>query len=389
MGRSSFLVFVVTLLAFSGCRRGAEPTPISARVEVAPPRAPPPPVASPSAPAAPPGVPISDDHLVGEPRVLGNLTVFPIFAKTEWDVGAFTTLDDALAKKTAIVRERGDGEQGASVGSLVVENKGDTPILVLAGTVVKGGNQDRQIGQDFVIQGNKTVAVDAFCVEHGRWSDERNGVKTNGQFGTLKVLANGAVRGAAQYKGNQGEVWESVGKVNSAHRKSAPSDTLTASLDDGEVAKKRAALARSVEAFLEERPGVVGLAYAVDGKVKGARWFVNRQIFGLHRSTLAQTAAQDALTAATARGDKPAPEGKPLGPEAVKDFVAAVDAARSEEKATGAANVNEYRDSKEAWGARTKVDTMARPIPTATAGAPPAKAEPRRGLTISSDYLAK
>ena len=43
------------------------------------------------------------------------------------------------------------------MNTLVIENKGDVPIYVLAGTVVKGGKQDRQIGQDFIIEGKKTV----------------------------------------------------------------------------------------------------------------------------------------------------------------------------------------------------------------------------------------
>ena len=55
----------------------------------------------------------------------------------------------------------------------MIQNKGKLPILVLAGTIVKGGKQDRQIGEDFVVPRDKQVDVSAFCVEQGRWNGTR------------------------------------------------------------------------------------------------------------------------------------------------------------------------------------------------------------------------
>ena len=52
--------------------------------------------------------------------------------------------------------------------------------------------------------------------------------------------------------------------------------------NDPEIGKKRDALARSVAGYLQNvQPAgaVVGFAYAVDGKVEGARWFVNHELF--------------------------------------------------------------------------------------------------------------
>ena len=66
--------------------------------------------------------------------------MFPVLAKSQPDLGKFTTLPSALEKEQAEVREVGEEDRGgATVGTLVIENKGNVPIYVLAGTVVKGG----------------------------------------------------------------------------------------------------------------------------------------------------------------------------------------------------------------------------------------------------------
>ena len=136
------------------------------------------------------------------------VTVFPILSSKQTDIGPIITLHSALAEHLAEVRELGPDEvsrpeptredgavrqraqllrqharlvgqsRGARVNTLVIENKGDVPIYVLAGTVVKGGNQDRQIAQDFLVAARTTVPIDAFCVEHGRWSSDRQGQPT-------------------------------------------------------------------------------------------------------------------------------------------------------------------------------------------------------------------
>jgi hypothetical protein len=283
------------------------------------------------------------------------------------DLGDFTTLDAALERGTARVYELGAAPEGpggaqqpprgdrAQVNTLVIENKGDVAILVLAGTVVKGGKQDRQIGQDFVVGARETTPVDAFCVEHGRWNAVRDGQATGGQFKAMKVLANGDVRAAGQYERNQSEVWSSVGKVNKANKKQNASDTLTASLDDKDAAEGREAAARKAADFLASVPvsdHVVGLAYAVGGEVQGVRWFFNHKLFGQHRDTLLNTAVVDAATARAEARDagKPKAPGA-CAPEAVAAFVTRVDAGRREDRATEGQNVNSYQFSDEGYAA--------------------------------------
>lgn len=340
-----------------------------------------------------PGLTLDPGHTVGAPRIVQNLAVFPVYAKSQEDLGDFTTLELALAKGTAAVREVGaeptgvdpvnqapqqaSGGDGARVNTLVVENKGELPILVLAGTIMKGGKQDRQIGQDFVVGSRSTVPVDAFCVEHGRWTPTRDGVATGGRFETAPSLANEEVRAAGQYEHNQAEVWAKVGKVNAASNKAPASGTLMATLDDKEMAAARAELAAQGRQHLASAPqpgDVVGLAYAVDGDVRAIRWFLNAKMFQQYKQTLLETAAVDAVTAqANAKGaGRSIPSGAAT-PAAVVEFVTRVRTGRKEERDTAAENVNAYQFSDDGYSSQATMKPK---------GGRPAKA-------ITTDFLKK
>jgi hypothetical protein len=322
-------------------------------------------VAAGAASATAPALPVH----IGEPVVVENLTIFPVHGEHEAHPIELTTLDAALAKGDAVVSELDDSGE---VNRLHIRNKGKRPIYVLAGTVVKGGKQDRQIGQDFVIEQGKKVAVDAFCVEQGRWTAERAGKLTGGKFTASKGLAQSSVRRAAQYERNQGEVWNKVSEVNAAHKKSAPSGTLMATLDDADVAKRRAALVQLMDGALRSAEGkapVVGLGYAVDGKVHNVRWFQSASAFKLFRSTLLESAALDALTAQGRTGKRTAPK---VEVDALTGFIQDVEAGDAETRETEAENRNEYREGKAGFGSKTRLKSRA-----------------RDAAPISSDYTAK
>jgi hypothetical protein len=160
-----------------------------------------------------------------------------------------------------------------------------------------------------------------------------------------------------------------------------------ATLDDGEVVKRRDALARQVTTYLQGvQPNgeLVGIAYAVDGRVRGARWFVNHTVFDLYRATLVNTASIDAITAAAQRDPtKPAPKIADLAPAAVTSFIAGIEAAKvGEARDTAAANTNEYKETAAAYGSKTMMKAKK------AADAPPASAPPKP-VMMSSDYLSK
>jgi hypothetical protein len=315
-------------------------------------------------------------QVVGAPRVIDNLTVFPILSSQQQDLGPITTLDAALAAKTAEVHEigagSGPGGDAAQVNSLVIENKGTVPVYVLAGTIVKGGKQDRQIGEDFIVGARQTMPVEAFCVEHGRWTAEREGVATAGQFGTIGLLTDSRVRTAAELQKDQGQVWAKVASVNEANKKEAASGTLLATVGSADIVARRAALTKKAEAYLAEvQPShdVVGFAYAIDGKVRSIRWFTDRKVFVMFEDVLVGTAAMEAITvrAEVAASGKPAAASPPATSADVSRFVKDVqDGTIKETRSTPGMNDNAVRETKAGYSS----STMFKPSAAAPAAPP-------------------
>ena len=343
-----------------------------------------------------PGLPLGgSDATVGAPAHIENLSLFPIYRDTAAAVETkIVSFDAALEVGQVIVREVGNKSTptprqaqsyrqniqqnvqqqtggGARVGTLVIENRGDTPVLVLAGTVVKGGKQDRQIGQDFVIGPHKVADVNAFCVEQGRWNGQRDGRATGGNFRSTKMLATQKVRAAGQYKGDQSEVWSEVSEVNRKNKKHAASGTLMASLDDKKIGAARERIATKASVFLRGLAGwkqVVGVAYAVNGEVRAARWFVGHALFDQNSETLLNTAAVEAITE---RGEMGAKAKQPTN-VGVQQFVEKLRRAQVKaERKTKSLNTNRYRENEAGYSAETVVP----------AG--------DKELQISIDYLAK
>ena len=311
--------------------------------------------APPPAPSLPGLALTAYEASVGDPVVVDSLTVFPIYAKANPEFEDAISLEHALAKRKAKVREVGEGDgDDATVGALVIENRGKVPIFVLAGTVVKGGKQDRQIGQDFVIAAKETVDVEAFCVEQGRWTQSRQGKNTGGKFSASGMLAPRKVRKAAQHDSDQSKVWDEVAQTNKRAKKRSGSGTLMATLDANDVKAERRKLSASAAKALDGAPSkaqVLGVAYAIDGQVRGARWFASRQLWEQHRDKLLETAALEALLAA--------PKGKPkkIAAKDVRDFVdeAGRSKVHSRKKRPKTVNTNLYKKSAKAGASEARV----------------------------------
>jgi len=341
---NSRVVTLVTAIALAACARSASP---------------PAPRPLPAVEAVEKPCTASGERAIGEGHVIGNLVVYPITSCARDDGEPIVTLDEALAKGWASVRET---EGGGSVNTLVIENKGAVPVFVLAGTILRGGKQDRQIGQDYLIGPKEKSDVDAFCVEHGRWNDKREGEKTGGEFRVADVLATAKVRSAGQYEKDQSKVWSKVAGTNKAHDKAPASETLLATVDDATVVKEREALAERVEqalATVAPRTSIVGFAYAVDGAVRGARWFAHHRLYAMHEKKLLRSVALEGVTAsaeARAAGKTEKQAAAPPPRSAVEDFIAGVEKADvKEERETKADNVNEYKESAKAFGSSTKM----------------------------------
>lgn len=121
------------------------------------------------------------DHLVvdyGSAITFENLQLIPIRAKDSlsFDEASrarmgrqnYVVLRDAMARDLLRIKDR------AGVNRLLIDNLSNQPVLLLSGEILKGGKQDRVIGQDMVLPPNsRRNRVPVFCVEEKRWSSPK------------------------------------------------------------------------------------------------------------------------------------------------------------------------------------------------------------------------
>jgi len=241
------------------------------------------------------GVSISETHVLGQPLVVEGLTVWPVFSSASRG-HSIDALPLHVAQEHGFVTVRDSGD----VNKVSIQNSSRVPVVVLAGTLIKGGYQDRLLAVDIVIPAGKSLRVDAFCVEAGRWSDRREGARTRGYFSAQEVLAPHASRTSGQHARSQRAVWESVGLANTIAGKAPATGTLMASVED-ENPTALATRQRVAEAVLDhfastelEDHVLVGLAYAVGRKVREVRIFDDPQLFGLYLDALVNTLGVEA-----------------------------------------------------------------------------------------------
>lgn len=155
-----------------------------------------------------------------------NLRLLPILATDAFiQQNAAATelinLQEALAEHRFRITEqkpfgRRDDEQ--AVNGLLVHNKTEAPVFLMAGEVVQGGQQDRVIAEDVVVMARSLSNIPVYCVEPGRWTyRETEGETTTDKkiyaFNGYYNVASPQVRKSAQFEHDQAAVWKHVAAI--------------------------------------------------------------------------------------------------------------------------------------------------------------------------------
>ena len=145
-------------------------------------------------------------YRLGRPVTYENLTVYPIiYGGQDQQRGAdYATLGEAMENGWIEIVEMPEGRQ---VSQVTIKYTGKKPLLLLAGELLLGGQQDRIVAEDTVIDPLSTVVVKVYCVERGRWSGR---TMSFGYAGT-QVPTN--VKEQAILAG-QSQVWDRTGDFN-------------------------------------------------------------------------------------------------------------------------------------------------------------------------------
>ena len=256
-----------------------------------------------------------------------NLTIFPVRGRDAQGADAYITLDEGTKAGTVVITERGTQaarvvsrptvahaqrqnvvySSGASVNELALINRSGKKLLLLAGEVVVGGKQDRIVQEDRLIPPvSIPVALNVFCVEHGRWTARNTGYGSgggsapraaapdDGKFSSLGAVAHPKLRAAAQDKKVQGEVWKEVSENNAKLGTSNGTDTYQEVYKSGRVGAQMDDYLRALEREVLQ-PGVVGVVSARNGKAVWADVFASQRLFASYWPKLLKSYVVDAL----------------------------------------------------------------------------------------------
>jgi len=267
-------------------------------------------IPKPPAPIPEPGVLGGGGHRISGPYVHKNLAIYLIHGRAAAPGKDYVTLQEAMEKGQLIVHETGD------VNELAIENRSGAEVFVQAGDIVKGGQQDRVLAVDLVVPPQSgRIPISSFCVESGRWR-QRGGEATGSFSSSGNCLNEKSIKLAARMGKDQNEVWEKVAEnqqklqhnVAGLSRAVDSPTSLQLTLENKEL---QAALEEYIAAFralIEDRPDVVGFAFAINGAVNSADLYASAPLFRkLWPKLLHASAAEAVAERGSAKGSDPAP----------------------------------------------------------------------------------
>ncbi|MBE6498692.1 MAG: tubulin-like protein [Methanobrevibacter sp.] len=159
----------------------------------------------------------------------------------------------------------------STVNTLIVKNNAVTPLLLVDGEEIIGGDQNRIVNATILIAPNSEEKIPVNCTEHGRWAYKS-------EFKQSKYMANYRTRSAkekavrANMSGQQA-VWDSINDLEMSRSFSSPTQAMSESYENLKV---------DLDEFISNFKAVDGQTGAViiiDGEIKGFELFLNSQIY--------------------------------------------------------------------------------------------------------------
>ena len=159
----------------------------------------------------------------------------------------------------------------STVNTLIVKNNSVTPLILVDGEEIIGGDQNRIVNATILIAPNSEEKIPVNCTEHGRWAYKS-------EFKQSEYMANYRTRSAkekavrANMSGQQA-VWDSIEDLEMSRSFSSPTQAMSESYENLKV---------DLDEFISNFKAVDGQTGAViiiDGEIKGFELFLNSQIY--------------------------------------------------------------------------------------------------------------
>ena len=221
------------------------------------------------------------DYRLSGPYTHKNLTIFLVHGKNLVSGKTFLTLQEALEQKKVVVYETKD------VNELSIENLSNEDVYVQSGEIVKGGQQDRMLAVDLIVPPKSgRMPIEAFCVEHGRWSgrgNERAAVFSSSN----DVVATKEIKLAAKRENSQGGVWENVTvaqdklsqNVGTQVNSRVSPSSLQLAVENSRVQENAESYIKALSKIVNGSDDVIGYVFAINGKVNSADIYASNALF--------------------------------------------------------------------------------------------------------------
>ncbi len=209
---------------------------------------------------------------IGDPRVSGRLTIYPLFISSgersreeetpDPDQGRYLLLEEALDKGTFEVGEISDS---GSVNTIVVTNMTGEPVLILDGEELVGAKQNRMINATIMVAAGKTV-IPVSCVEQGRWHYEDAKFSKSEAFGYSSLRRQKAEQVSFSlqceegFNANQSAIWEEIDRSSRNLGTESPTGAMH------ETYSRREDELRDLVDNFEYLPGQVGIAAYINNR---------------------------------------------------------------------------------------------------------------------------
>ncbi|MBD3372437.1 MAG: hypothetical protein GF403_06955 [Candidatus Coatesbacteria bacterium] len=217
---------------------------------------------------------LQDELRMGSPVEVGGALVYGLY-KDAWPDAAYLTLDTAAENGWIELREL----ENAEVNQIEVAWDLPGSVLILAGQMIRGAQQDRVFSRDVLLEGRGSAPLPVYCVESGRWSG-------GSEFAFSGTLVGNAVRGTVNDQRDQSAVWSKVAEEQAKAGVSSESDAYRAVLEDKTIIETRGELSKALDELAAEE-GACGLLVIGDGMLIGIDVFLNPALFASHTSELA------------------------------------------------------------------------------------------------------
>ncbi len=236
--------------------------------------------------------PLPRNLVFGQPREFRGLAIAPIFDFGQEATLDYLTLDEAFDQSGIEITETSDS---GSVPELKLENKVDTPVLLLDGEELVGAKQNRVVNLTLLVPALATTVIPVSCVESGRWSYRSSNFertdRTHFARGRAKKMASvsRSMRQSGSRHSDQSEVWSEIDRKFSAMESESHTSAMADMYQDA---------APTLEEYVSElnpEPHQVGAFYFLHGQLVGMDLFDKAGTYARLNSKLVKSYAIDAL----------------------------------------------------------------------------------------------